>query len=172
MKSIRNNKDLFDDMELPDGHLERFEALLQKQDKSKRRATRVRLVTTIASIAACIAIVIFIGTKFSHMGNEYSNVAPDLMQSKEFVDLNNFYKHQMDEQINNIMCKLEHADSETSVAMKRDIDKIIAENRKFVADISKSEDQELALFYVTQHYDRNLEVLNFINTILGSHFKC
>lgn len=172
MKSIRNNKDLFDDQELPEGHIERFEALLDKQDKSRNRTIRIRLITTIASIAACIAILVFIGVKYNGMGKEYNNMTPNLMQSKEFVNLNNFYKHQMDEQITKIMCKLEHADDETSIALKHDIEKIISENRKFVEDISKSEDQELALFYVTQHYDRNLEVLNYIDNTLGSYFKC
>lgn len=172
MKSIRNNKDLFDDQELPEGHIERFEALLDKQDKSRNRTIRIRLITTIASIAACVAILIFIGVKYNGMGKEYNNMAPSLMQSKEFVDLNNFYKHQMDEQIAKIMCKLEHADDETAIVLKRDIEKIITENRKFVEDVSKSEDRELALFYVTQHYDRNLEVLNYIDNTLGSYFKC
>lgn len=170
--NIRNNKQLFDDQELPQGHKDRFIALLDKQEKSSRKAKRIKLMTTIVSIVACVAIIVFIGVKHKDLGQDYDKIVPTLMHSKEFVDLNNFYRDQMEEQIANIMCKLEHADAETSISMKRDIDRLIEENRIFLEDISKSEDKELALFYVTQHYDRNLEVLNFINNTLGSHFNC
>lgn len=175
MKSIRNNKDLFDDQELPLGHLERFEALLDKQEKElkdKKKAVRTKMITSIAAIAACVAIVIFIGVEI--MGNKVHNnsLIPNLAQSTEFAELNDYYQKQMDNQIALIICKAEQADSETEANIKHDINRIMEENKLFIQDIAKSENQELALFYVTQHYDRNLEVLNLINSTLESRFKC
>lgn len=176
MKSLRNNKDLFDDQEVPQGHLERFEALLDKQIKeqknTQKKAIRIKLITSIAAIAACIALIVFVSVEYLNHDNRGNDVISNLSNSSEFAELNNYYQKQMDEQIALIICKAEQADAETEVNIKRDVQKIMEENQIFIQDISQSENQELALFYVVQHYDRNLEILSLINSTLESHFKC
>lgn len=168
---IRNNKNLFDDKELPEGHFERFEALLNKEEIGKEKVSkRFRLVTIFSAVASVI-LLIGAGIYFSTVNNDGFNNS-QIKMSNEFYTTNDYYKQQMQVQIDNIMCKLDMADNETRIQLVQDIESIISENNTFVTDIQKNDNEEIAIFYMVEHYKTNIEVLEFINSKLENHVEC
>ncbi len=170
---IRGNKDLFDDKELPEGHFERFEALLDKQDNlTEKISKKIRLITVL-SVAATIAILISTGLYFNSISklNDLDSNSEKKVLS-EFDTTNEFYKQQMLDQIDNIMCKLDQADDETRKQLTKDIQSIINENKQFIDDMQKNDNEEVAIYYMVEHYKTNIQALQFINEKLGNHFEC
>ena len=168
---IKNNKDIFDDKELPEGHFERFEALLNEQEKPKKEKRKKFLV--MFSAAASVIILIGAGLYMNDKFRESSTyVDENLAQTNEFYTTNEFYKDQMLSQIDEIMCKLDHVDSESKKDLMIDIENIIEENNKFVDDIQKTANTETAIFYMVEHYKINIEALKFINEKLTNYYEC
>ena len=172
LKDIRNNKDLFDDKELPEGHLDRFEALLDKHNKVERKpAKRIRLSIWF-SAAASVAVIVVIASIY-YLSNPLGGLENNhIKDTNEFYTKNEFYKQQMNQQIQDIMCKLDQTDPETREELQSDLQKVIKENNIFINELKRSKDQEKAIFYMVQHYDRNIQALEFINSKLGKFIQC
>lgn len=172
-KYIRDNRDKFDDKEPPVGHIDRFEALLDKEmGRSGIKEKRYRLITVL-SIAASLTIVVLFGVHFFTTDIEDDRSDNNsFMVSNEFIQANEYYKSQMEERITEIMCKIDQADTETKIELQKDLSTILNENKSFIERIKQNNNQELAIFYLVQHYETNIEVLDFINEKLGKHLKC
>lgn len=174
-KYIRDHREEFDDQEMPAGHMERFGALLDKQEETnpEKKSKRFHLLT-IAAVAASLAIVTMLGIHFLSPENAITGAAGDgtVTVYSEFLQTNAFYKGQMESQIEDIMCKIENADPETKIQLQKDLEKILAENKEFVEQIEQTDNEELAIFYLVQHYKRNIQALEFINEKLGTHLNC
>ena len=78
----------------------------------------------------------------------------------------------MDAQIADIMCKLANTDQENQAQLSADIERIMSNNKDFVQEISRSDNKELAIYYLVQHYQKNIETLENINQKLGKYTKC
>lgn len=173
-KYIEENRDIFDDREPLAGHIERFEALLNKNKGTNQAQStrRVRLIGVL-SIAASIAILIGVAIKF--YAPESINVVTPIegtISIDEFRSTNEFYNQQMEEQIADIMCKLAYTDIENQKQLSEDIQKIITNNTVFVDEMAKNENQEIAIRYLVRHYKANIERLENINEKLGKYAKC
>jgi len=175
-KYIDKNRDLFDDKEPSAGHMERFEALLNKQEgktPSKKPLRRSLFVRTIA-VAASIAILIGVAVKF--YAPQSINPVPETensdMPKDEFQVTNDYYNQQMEEYIAEIMCKLANTDSENQAQLTKDLEKIIESNTRFVNEMEKNDNKEVALRYLVKHYKVNIQALENINEKLGKYTKC
>lgn len=173
-KYIDENREIFDDQEPSAGHMERFEALLDKQEttNSTGKASRRTLFIRAISVAATIAILIGVAVKF--YAPESIEVPPteDGVQTSEFQATNDFYNQQMEQQIADIMCKLANTDPENQSQLTKDLKKIMENNESFVKEISKNENQEIALRYLVKHYKANIQTLENINEKLGKYTNC
>lgn len=174
-KHIDENRNIFDDKEPSSGHIERFELLLNKQQEEiniTRRTSRRALSIRISAIAASIAILIGVAIKF------YAPQSIDVVPSEqneginEFQATNDYYMQQMESQIAEIMCKLSYTDSENQEQLTKDLENIIDNNNTFVKEMSKNENQEMALRYLVKHYQTNIQKLENINEKLGKYTKC
>lgn len=173
-KYIEENRDIFDDREPLSGHTERFEALLgkTKSEEKTQPKKRVRLISAI-SIAASIAILIGVAVKFyAPQSIEIDTPLESEITIDEFRTTNEFYNQQMEEQIADIMCKLAYTDVENQKQLSEDIQKIVVNNTAFVNEMSKNENQEIAIKYLIRHYKANIERLENINEKLGKYTKC
>lgn len=178
--SIKNNREIFDDQEPSDGHMDRFEALLEKEfpieTEKKRPAKRIQFIK-FASIAASIAIMAVIGIRF-YQPNQLSSIGSKIentengVSAEEFASTKEYYQQQMDAQIADIMCKLANTDQENQAQLSADIERIMSNNKDFVQEISRSDNKELAIYYLVQHYQKNIETLENINQKLGKYTKC
>lgn len=174
-KYMRDHRDEFDDQELPECHMERFEAFLDKQlpEKKVSKSKKFHLMTLFAA-AASLAILVILGV---HFIKPEASVLPDdnvkiSLVSEEFAQTNAYYQGRMETQIEDIMCKIENADPETKIQLQKDLEAIQAENRDFIEQIEKNDNEELAIYYLVQHYEANIQTLEFINEKLGTHLKC
>ncbi len=172
-KYIEENRDLFDDMEPSQEHMERFEALLKQQAKDEKPQQRIKKVRlfSIISIAASVAILVAVAIKVRTP--EQVAVTPhENVVANDFESVNQRYNQQMQAQISNIMCKLSHTDEENQAMLTEDIQRIIKENDGFVKEMSENEDKEQAIFYLEKHYQINIQVLEDINEKLGKYTNC
>ena len=174
-KYIDDNRELFDDKEPSDGHMERFEAMLDQWDKKKEEkkpTRRVRLVSVI-SVAASIAVLIAVAVKF-YAPDSINVSAPtqESISTSEFQATNEFYNQQMEEQIADIMCKLAQTDPQNQAQLTSDLQQIIEQNQTFVAQMEKKDDQETAIRYLVKHYKANIQALRNINEKLGKYTHC
>ncbi len=167
---IKNKRSLFDDKDLPEGHLIRFEALLNKQEAIKVKVSKRFKPITIFSIAASVLLVIGVG--FYFMTHNHNSNNPQIQISNEFYTTNEYYNQQMLEQIDNIMCKLSQADNETREQLTQDLESIINENSKFVTNIAQNDNEEMAIYYMVEHYKTNIQVLEFIDKKLSKQIEC
>lgn len=175
-KYIDDNRSIFDDKEPSSGHIERFEALLDSQNTmtpAKRTSRRVMIIRTLA-VAASIAILI--GIVVRYYAPQSIEVVPTEnnidVNANEFQVTNDYYNQQMETQIAEIMCKLANTDTENQAQLTKDLEKIIDSNNKFVKEMSKNENQEMALRYLVKHYKVNIQALENINDKLGKYAKC
>ena len=173
-KYIKDNRELFDDKEPSDGHLERFEAMLEQLDEKKveKPAKKIKLVGLI-SIAASIAVLIAVAVKF-YAPNSIEINTPDEknISIDEFQATNEYYNQQMEEQIADIMCKLAQTDSQNQAQLTTDLQKIIENNATFVEEMKNNENKEIAIRYLVKHYKTNIQALQNINEKLGKYTQC
>lgn len=174
-KYMDDNRSFFDDKEPSPGHIERFESLLNKQQESiaptKRVSGRVMILRTFAA-AACIIIIIGVAVKFYAPQSIEIVPTENNMNVNEFQATNDYYNQQMEAQIAEIMCKLANTDTENQAQLTKDLEKIIDGNNKFVKEMAKNENQEMALRYLVKHYKVNIQALENINDKLGKYTKC
>lgn len=173
-KYINDNKDIFDDKEPSFGHMERFEALLNKQETEKavRKASRQSLLIRTCAIAASIAILIGVAVKFYAPQSIEIVPTENGVEINEFQATNDFYNQQMEAQIADIMCKLAYTDNENQAQLGQDLERIIDSNKSFVTEMEKNENKEMALRYLVKHYKANIQALENINEKLGKYTKC
>lgn len=174
-KYIQENRSAFDDKEPPMGHMERFEALLKKQEEKKkdlRKPTKRIKFITLISVAAMFAILVGVAVKF--YAPQSINVEPSIENgvSDEFLATNEYYSQLMEEQIADIMCKLSNTDSENQGKLTEDLQQIVEENKNFINEMSQNENKEIAIRYLVKHYKTNIEALENINEKLGKHVQC
>jgi len=174
-KYIDDNRELFDDKEPSDGHLERFEAMLEQLEEKKaekKPVKRIKLISLI-SIAASIAVLIGVAVKF-YAPNSIEINTPDEknISIDEFQATNEYYNQQMEEQIADIMCKLSQTESQNQEQLTTDLQKIIETNNAFVEEMKNNENKEMAIRYLVKHYKTNIQALQNINEKLGKYTQC
>lgn len=175
---IEKNRALFDDKEPAEGHFDRFEALLNRQEenilKEANKPNKRFLFVRLASVAACLAILIGIGIKF--YDPKGTAIAPMIEQnedmSKEFQATNDYYNQQMEEYIADIMCKLSNTDTDNQAQLSNDLQSIMENNASFVEEMKNNENKEMAIRYLVKHYKANIQALESINNKLGKVTNC
>ncbi|MDR1169216.1 MAG: hypothetical protein LBK97_00080 [Prevotellaceae bacterium] len=168
-KYLKENRNVIDDCEPFDGHCERFEERLNSylQEKKRRRNLTVKLCAAVAAAASIVIIVTGIWM-YKSSGDEDSAER----NFSEFMETETFYRRQMEEQIAVINCKLSKADAETRIQLEKDLQDIVEDAGKFAEEIHEAESEELAIYYLVEHYTANLEALQAINGKLGEYYKC
>jgi hypothetical protein len=164
-KYLKENREIFDVHEPSDGHFERFEKRLNSTG-AKKQTSKIKFMATL-SAAASILLIIAAGIwLLSTPGNDPE---PDF---SEFAETEIFYSRQMDEQLAAIRCKLDKADEETRIQLEKDLQSMTEDNSEFLDEIRNRKNEELAIYYLVEHYNASLETLRFINDKLGEYFNC
>jgi hypothetical protein len=170
-KYLEENRSVFDDKEPPDEHRERFEARLNSFATEKKYKHRLK-IRLIATLSAAASILLIVATGIWLLAPPPGNGA--MQNSDEFAETETFYRIQMNEQMAAILCKLNNADAETRNRLKEDLQYLTATNDELVEEMrsSKDKDEELAIYYLVEHYSINLEILELINEKLSEYFSC
>ncbi|MDF9829198.1 hypothetical protein [Parabacteroides sp. PF5-6] len=157
---IDEHRQEFDDFELPEGHLARFEK------KLPRRAKRHTLWYTVYGVAAAACIALFILFKpstdlFMDDDDPTANVC-------EIEELQLYYTMQ----INEVLARIEAADEETTSYKSA---QLVQASRKVVSDSGRFEEEilptlpcsEEGIYVINQHYSNSLRSLQIMLDQIG-----
>lgn len=147
---IEDHRDEFDDIQLPEGHFERFE----KKMRPPRRQQPFRLwFLTVAAVAACIAALFILRLPVESLMDE-SAVC-------EIEEVQLFYRMQM----NNVLSRIEKIhetdQSQTTAKLLEVSREILIANEQFEEKIlPELPCSEEGVFAMNQHYNNSISSLN------------
>ena len=178
-EKIRNNREAFDDVRMPEGSRERFEAALNSSFRAKRseveksqtiegdfsvplRSSRndgkKRLWLTWTSIAAAavtVLVVIFGINRYGKMWKESPQVADN-----KLVEMRQFYDDKVEEAIINLEDVMDNVDDSTKMQINAVIRDLMNMGDVFAEMAPMPEDRQMAI--AEQMYDNKLRTLDLI----------
>lgn len=167
-EKIRNNREAFDDVKMPEGSRERFEARVGTRRATSEDAARdVRtirplwLTFTTAAAAAITALVMIFGI------NQYGKIStksPQVSDSK-IVTMRQFYDEKVEEAIINLEDVMENVDDTTRMQINAVIHDLMNMGDVFAEMAPLPEDRQMAI--AEQIYDNNLRTLELLTDKLN-----
>ncbi|MBR6091417.1 MAG: hypothetical protein IKQ09_01195 [Bacteroidales bacterium] len=173
-EKIRNNREAFDDMKMPDGSRERFEMSFRAQrsgvekssidDMNKKdfsiplrfsRNDKWLTFTTIAAAAVAVMIVIFGLNRYGQMWKESPQVADN-----KVVEMRQFYDEKVEEAIINLEDVMENVDDSTKMQINAVIRDLMNMGDVFAEMAPLPEDRQMAI--TEQIYDNKLRTIELI----------
>lgn len=173
-EKIRNNREAFDDMKMPEGSRERFEMSFRAQrrgveksssdDTNKKdfsislRSSRNDIwltFTTIAAAAVAVLIVIFGLNRYGQMWKESPQVADN-----KVVTMRQFYDEKVEEAIINLEDVMENVDDSTRMQINAVIRDLMNMGDVFAEMAPLPEDRQMAI--TEQIYDNKLRTIELI----------
>ena len=162
-EKIRKERETFDDMKMPEGSRERFEARLAGRNvdgcevpRFARNDNRIWLTfTTIAAAAIAILLVIFGLNRYGQMGTGSPQVADN-----KVVEMRQFYDEKVEEAIINLEDVMENVDDSTRMQINAVIHDLLNMGDVFAEMAPLPEDRQMAI--TEQIYDNKLRTLDLI----------
>lgn len=162
-EKIRNNREAFDDMKMPEGSRERFEARVGTQRATSEDAARdVRTIRplwltfiTVAAAAVAVLIVIFGLNRYGQMWKESPQVADN-----KVVEMRQFYDEKVEEAIINLEDVMENVDDSTKMQINAVIRDLMNMGDVFAEMAPLPEDRQMAI--TEQIYDNKLRTIELI----------
>ena len=162
-EKIRNERQAFDDVKMPEGSRERFEARLAGRNvdgcevpRFARNDNRIWLTfTTIAAAAIAILLVIFGLNRYGQMWKESPQVADN-----KVVEMRQFYDEKVEEAIINLEGVMENVDDSTKMQINAVIRDLMNMGDVFAEMAPMPEDRQMAL--TEQIYDNKLRTIELI----------
>jgi phosphoglycerate-specific signal transduction histidine kinase len=169
---IKKNRAIFDDKEPAEGHFERFEERLNRlaSEKQPKRPLKFRFITVFSAAASLFLLIM--ATIWLYPSPENETEWAEQPDKTEFSVTNRFYAEQMNEKIKRIQCKLSAVSPEIRTQLEEDLHQIVDENEQFVWKMQEENNENLAVFYLVEHYKINLHTLEFISGKLGDDREC
>lgn len=170
-EKIRNNREAFDDVRMPEGSRERFQARLEKQTANgflapkalgmtkQSNIRKMRFITwTSIAAAAVVAIVLMInGLNFDN-GTIIDN-APQTADNK-LVEMRKFYDDRVDEAIYNLEEVMKNVDDSTKMQINSVIHDLLDMGDVFAEMAPMPEERQMAI--AEQIYDNKLRAIELI----------
>lgn len=151
---IENNKQEFDDIELPVGHMERFK---DKLEGRKKQVVRRRLAWGIAA-AACLGLLFTFQTQYNK--EQVENLCE---LSTEIKEVRMYYNMQMSATIAQMEELYKEHQTPGRFELLQQTQEVIAVNQDFENRILPTLPcSEEALFAMNQHYDASLSGMNIL----------
>ena len=162
-EKIRKEREDFDDMKMPEGSRERFEAKLASRNvhgcevpRFARNDNRIWLTfTTIAAAAIAILLVIFGLNRYGQIWKESPQVADN-----KVVEMRQFYDEKVEEAIINLEDVMENVDDSTRMQINAVIRDLLNMGDVFAEMAPLPEDRQMAI--TEQIYDNKLRTIELI----------
>ena len=159
-QKIRNNAASFDDVRMPAGSRERFEARLKKVAAPVRiddRVRKLRFMTWTSVAAAAITIIMVISGIV--LDGKITTKVPQTADN-ELVKMRQAYDAKMDEAIANLEDLMAGADENTRMQINSVISDLMDMEDVFAEMAPLPEDRQMAI--AEQIYDNNLRTIELI----------
>ena len=166
-QKIRNNREAFDDMKMPEGSRERFlKKLSEKEDFSTslryaRNDDKVRKMhfMTWASITAAAAIAVFVIIAGLKLNVTEPVQAPQTADNK-LTEMRRVYDERVDEAITNLEEVMKNVDDSTRLQINAVIDGLLNMGDVFAEMAPLPEEKQMAI--AEQIYDNKLRAIELI----------
>ena len=168
-QKIRNNAASFDDVKMPEGSRERFEARLRRdaahhevpRAKGARNDRRLWLTwTTLAAAAVAVFIMVF-GL------NHYNGITTQVPQTADnkLVEMRRVYDERVDEAIYNLEEVMKNVDDSTKMQINAVIDGLLNMGDVFADMAPLPEEKQMAI--AEKIYDNKLRTLELLTDKLN-----
>ena len=193
-QKIRNNREAFDDVRMPEGSRERFEVRLNSSFRAKRseaeksqtiegdfsiplRSSRndgeksiarndKRLWLTWTSIAAAAAVAVFvIVTGLKFDAGTLTDQVPQQTADNRLVEMRKVYDDRVDEAIYNLEEVMKNVDDSTKMQINAVIHDLLDMGDVFAEMAPMPEERQMAI--AEQIYDKNLRTLELLTDKLN-----
>ncbi|MBR4838233.1 MAG: hypothetical protein IK004_07345 [Bacteroidales bacterium] len=169
-QKIRNNAASFDDVKMPEGSRERFEARLGKVTAKHNEVPRAfgarndrRLWLTWTTMAAA-AVAVFIMVFGLNHYNDITTQVPQTADNK-LVEMRRVYDERVDEAIYNLEEVMKNVDDSTKMQINAVIDGLLDMGDVFAELAPMPEERQMAI--AEQIYDNNLRTLELLTDKLN-----
>lgn len=160
-EKIINNKASFDDMKMPAGSRERFEARVRedilRRVPSDDHIRKMRVMTWTAVAAAAVTIIMVISGVF--LDGKIATKTPQVADNK-LVTMRQFYDEKMDEAIMNLEDVMQNVDDSTRMQINAIIDGLTNMGDVFAEMAPLPEEKQMAI--AEQIYDNRLKTIELI----------
>ena len=167
-QKIINEKASFDDVKMPAGSRERFEARLRRDGRrtsaskdtcgvSQQQVRKMRFMTWTAVAAAAVTMLMVISGVF--LDGKTATETPQVADNK-LVIMRQFYDEKMDEAIMNLEALMQNADDSTRMQITAVIDGLTNMGDVFAEMAPLPEEKQMAI--AEQIYDNRLKTIELI----------
>ena len=168
---IRNNAASFDDVKMPEGSRERFQARLSRREdfstslRFARNDRKVRFMTWTSVAAAAVAILIMVfGLK------NYDEIATQIPQTagnndSKLIEMRQMYDERVEEAIIDLESVMENVDDSTKMQINAVIRDLMNMGDVFADMAPLPEERQMAI--AEQIYDNNLRTLELLTDKLN-----
>ena len=160
---IRNNREAFDDVRMPEGSRERFEARLRRDGQRPSAADTRRVFMTWTSVAAAAVTIIMVITGMVWDKKMPEN-APQMADNK-LVEMRQMYDARMDEAIIDLEKVMQNVDDSTKMQINAVIDGLLDMGDVFADMAPMPEEKQMAI--AEQIYDNKLRTLELLTDKLN-----
>ena len=162
---IRNNREAFDDVKMPEGSRERFEARLRR-DAARHvptdNARKMRFMTWTSVAAAAVTIIMVITGMV--LDKKMPENAPQMADNK-LVEMRQMYDARMDEAIIDLEKVMQNVDDSTKMQINAVIDGLLDMGDVFAELAPLPKEKQMAI--AEQIYDKNLRTLELLTDKLN-----
>ena len=170
-EKIRNNREAFDDVKMPEGSRERFEAKLNGVAKhyevprafGAQNDSRFWLTWTSVAAAAVAILVIIAGLKFDT--GTLTDQVPQQTADNKLVEMRKVYDERVDEAIYNLEEVMKNVDDSTRMQINAVIDGLLDMGDVFADMAPMPEEKQMAI--AEQIYDNKLRTLELLTDKLN-----
>ena len=164
-EKIRNNTASFDDVMMPEGSRERFEARLRRDAARHVPTNNVRKMRfmTWTSVAAAAVTIIMVITGMV-LDKKMPDNAPQMADNK-LVEMRQMYDARMDEAISDLENVMQNVDDSTRMQINAVIDGLLNTGDVFAELAPLPEEKQMAI--AEQIYDNKLRTLELLTDKLN-----
>ena len=169
-QKIRNNREAFDDVKMPEGSRERFQARLSRREdfstslRYARNDRKMRFMTW-TSIAAAAAITVFIMIAGLKMNVDDPVQTPQVAENQKLVEMRRVYDERVDEAIMNLENVMQNVDDTTRMQINAVIHDLLDMGDVFADMAPLPEERQMAI--TEQIYDNNLRTIELLTDRLN-----
>lgn len=155
------NKEAFEEVEMPEGHFERFERKLERQ--GRRQPILLYGVGTIAA-AAVAALLLLIGRPDKDIAPEPSEIVAQMCETREeFEETRLYYQMRMSEIVEQMRELYQRDRTPGAATLLRECDRMLADTDRFERNILPNLPcSNEGLFAMNQHYSNSLKGMHFM----------
>ena len=172
-EKIRNNREAFDDVRMPEGSRERFlRKLSEKEDfstslryaRNDDKVRKMHFMTWTSVAAAAVAILVIIaGLKFDT--GTLTGQVPQQTADNKLVEMRKVYDERVDEAIYNLEEVMKNVDDSTRMQINAVIDGLLDMGDVFADMAPMPEEKQMAI--AEQIYDNKLRTLELLTDKLN-----